>query len=116
MNKSHIISACAAAVAVAVSSAELAPVVTLGDVSQHGDRVVNVPYTLANAPAVVTFAVETNNGASGWSRLPSSAVSTVKGDVNKLVLRRICRVLRFQAPERALWLRHGPPTIRRPTW
>ena len=85
MNKRHMISACAAVVAMAASSAELAPVVTLGDVSQHGDRVVNVPYTLANAPAVVTFAVETNNGASGWSRLPSSAVSTVKGDVNKLV-------------------------------
>lgn len=64
--------------------AEAAPEVSIGTVVQDDNRLVTVPYTLANEPAVVTFAVETN-GPAGWARLDAAFTSTARGDLGKLV-------------------------------
>lgn len=76
---------CAALAAVFGASASFAaPEITIGTVTQGSNRLVTVPYTLANEPAVVTFAVETN-GPAGWARVDAAFTATAKGDLGKLV-------------------------------
>ena len=70
--------ACAATVTAA------RPQVTVTDVVQDSDRTVTVSYTLANPPAVITFAAETN-GANGWVELDGRCVSSVSGDIFRKV-------------------------------
>ena len=62
----------------------VAPAITLDSVSQSSAQIVTISYSLANAPAVVTFSMETN-GPSGWVRIDPAALSTAQGDVNRLV-------------------------------
>ncbi len=78
-----VASASCALVAGAVIAA-VAPTITGVSMSQDAGRKVTVSYTLSDADAVVTFAVETN-GAGAWARVDASALSTARGDLNRLV-------------------------------
>ena len=60
------------------------PLATVAGVTQTSDRTVIVSYTLANPPAVITFAAETN-GANGWVELDGRCVSSVSGDIFRRV-------------------------------
>lgn len=77
MNRFFI--ACGAALAVLTAGAVTPGAVTVDDASGR----VTVPYTL-DAPAVVTFDVQTNSG-SGWVSIGLDKVTCVAGDVNRLV-------------------------------
>ena len=48
-------------------------------------RLVTITYTLANAPAVITLDVQTNNAEGVWTSIGGAAVSNAKGDVWKKV-------------------------------
>ena len=63
---------------------------TLPDVSgvtmtQDADRTVRVGYTLANGPAIVTLAVETNAPGGAWLPAGGRLTATALGDVNRVV-------------------------------
>lgn len=60
------------------------PQVTVTAFTQAADRTVTVEYNLVGAPAVVTFAVETN-GPAGWSAIDGANLSPVRGDVFRKV-------------------------------
>ena len=60
------------------------PKATVTSISQSADRTVTVAYSLANPPAVVTFAAETNS-ANGWVALDGRCVSSVSGDIFRKV-------------------------------
>ena len=67
----------------AFAAAEM-PSATVTSVAQGADRVLRVAYTLADAPAVVTMAVETK-GPSGWTAVGAQALGTAMGGVNRLL-------------------------------
>jgi len=67
----------------AFAAAEM-PSATVTSVAQGADRVLRVAYTLADAPAVVTMAVETK-GPSGWTAVSAWALGTAMGGVNRLL-------------------------------
>ncbi|MDR2849215.1 MAG: hypothetical protein LBW77_01535, partial [Verrucomicrobiota bacterium] len=46
---------------------------------RQGSRIVDVSYTLAGEPGIVTLGIETNGAA-----LPDAEVTTVSGDVSKV--------------------------------
>ena len=80
--KTTIITAAAFAAGVAFATA---PEITLTSTEQQdGTRAVIVTYTLANEPAVVTFAAQTNNG-SAWIDIGNENLSNFEGEVNRLV-------------------------------
>ena len=58
--------------------------VTFTGIEQSADRTVKVTYTLADAPAIVSFGVETNS-ASGWASVGGENLRLVSGDVFKRV-------------------------------
>ena len=60
------------------------PKATVSDFVQLSDRTVVVTYSLANPPAVVTFAAETN-GPNGWVAMDGKCLSTACGDVFRRV-------------------------------
>ena len=60
------------------------PKATVTGLAQWADRTVVVTYSLANAPAVVTFTAETN-GPNGWVALEGRCFSSVSGDVFRRV-------------------------------
>ena len=60
------------------------PKATVTGFAQLADRTVVVTYSLANAPAVVTFTAETN-GPNGWVALEGRCFSSVSGDVFRRV-------------------------------
>ena len=62
------------------ASSVAAPKATVASLTQDDDRTVMISYSLANAPAVVTFAAETN-GPNGWVALDGKCLSTASGDV-----------------------------------
>ena len=62
-----------------------APEITLLSTGQEStSRAVIVTYSLANEPAVVTFAAQTNNG-SAWIDIGNENLNSFEGDVNRLV-------------------------------
>ena len=69
MNTIKFSSLCLAACAAITAAAEgVAPNVKDVTLVQAPNRTVTVTYELENAPAVITFSVETN-GPSGWARI-----------------------------------------------
>ena len=70
--KSVFSASCALVAGAAIAA--VAPTVTGVSMSQDAGRKVTVSYTLSDADAVVTFAVETN-GAGAWARADASAES-----------------------------------------
>ena len=79
-----IASSLSVAAGMAACADGVAPAITLDSVSQSPAQIVTISYTLTNAPAVVTFSMETN-GAAGWVRIDPAALRTAQGDVNRLV-------------------------------
>ena len=77
----------AAALAAATSAALTAAVPEISGVTMAQDvaRLVTITYTLADAPAVVTVDVQTNNANGGWSSIGGEAVWNATGDVWKKV-------------------------------
>ncbi len=73
--------------AVAASTALTAAVPEISDVTMAQDvaRLVTITYTLADAPAVVTVDVQTNNASGGWASIGGEAVWNAAGDVWKKV-------------------------------
>ena len=73
--------------ATATSAALTAAVPEISNVvmAQANDRLVTITYTLADAPAVVTVDVQTNNANGGWASIGGEAVWNAKGDVWKKV-------------------------------
>ena len=78
-----------AAAGMAAFAVQLAPgaVPEVTDVvmSQAGDRLVTISYTLSDAPAVVTLDVQTNNAQGAWASIGGAAVCNAQGDVWKKV-------------------------------
>ena len=73
--------AAAAAVLLAQATARAVPAVTDVTFAQReGSRTVDITYTLAGGPAIITLGIETNGVA-----LPDSAVTRLEGDVSVLV-------------------------------
>ena len=62
----------------------VAPKATVTGLAQESDRTVTVNYSLAGAPAVVTFSAETN-GPGGWVALDGKCMSTACGDIFRCV-------------------------------
>jgi len=79
--RSFCLAACAAITAAAEG---VAPNVKDVALVQAPDRTVTVTYELENAPAVITFSIETN-GPSGWARIDSSALTATSGDLGRLI-------------------------------
>ena len=77
----------AAALAAATSAALTAAVPEISGVTMTQDsmRLVTITYTLADAPAVVTVDVQTNNANGGWASIGGEAVWNAQGDVWKKV-------------------------------
>jgi len=77
----------ASAFAVAASTALPAAVPEISNVTMAQDttRQVTITYTLADAPAVVTVDVQTNNANGGWASIGGEAVWNATGDVWKKV-------------------------------
>ena len=74
------VAVCAAGLAFAT-----APEITLTSTSQNSmTRAVTIIYDLADEPAVVTFAAQTNNG-SAWVDIGNENLRSFEGDVNCLV-------------------------------
>ena len=61
------------------------PEVTGVTMSQDDTRLVTITYSLADAPAVVTVDVQTNNEDNAWFSIGGEAVQNAKGDVWKKV-------------------------------
>ena len=76
-----------AALAATASAALPAAVPEISGVTmtQASDRLVTITYTLADAPAVVTVDVQTNNASGGWASIGGEAVWNATGDVWKKV-------------------------------
>ena len=70
------------------AAAFAAPKVAITDVSAAADRTISVSYTLSGGPAIVTFNVQTNDGANTWKDV-GSAAAAVSGDANKVIQGRI---------------------------
>ncbi|HNX04120.1 MAG TPA: formylglycine-generating enzyme family protein [Opitutales bacterium] len=69
-----------------------APIVTVSSVGQDaGSRLVTVVYALENAPAIITFGMETNRTGTAtevpadWIAVEDGAIRHVWGDVNRIV-------------------------------
>lgn len=77
----------AAALAAATSAALTAAVPEISGVTMAQDvaRLVTITYTLADAPAVVTVDVQTNNANGVWASIGGEAVWNATGDVWKKV-------------------------------
>lgn len=75
------------AFAVAASTALTAAVPEISGVTMAQDttRQVTITYTLADAPAVVTVDVQTNNASGAWASIGGEAVWNATGDVWKKV-------------------------------
>ena len=75
------------AVAVAVAGFSFgAPVVTISSLTQDGESdLVVMTYSLADAPGVVTFDVQTNAAEGAWASIGADKLTTCWGDVNRLV-------------------------------
>ncbi len=76
-----------AALAATASAALPAAVPEISGVTmtQASDRLVTITYTLADAPAVVTVDVQTNNASGGWASIGGEAIWNATGDVWKKV-------------------------------
>ncbi|MBQ6010730.1 MAG: formylglycine-generating enzyme family protein [Kiritimatiellae bacterium] len=76
-----------AALAAATSATLPAAVPQISGVTMAQDttRLVTITYTLADAPAVVTVDVQTNNANGGWASIGGEAVWNATGDVWKKV-------------------------------
>lgn len=66
------------------ASSVAVPKATITDLAQDDDRTVMINYSLANAPAVVTFTAETN-GPNGWVALEGKCLLTASGDIFRRV-------------------------------
>ena len=76
-----------AALAATTSAALTAAVPEISSVTMAQDvaRLVTITYTLADAPAVVTVDVQTNNANGVWTSIGGEAVWNAQGDVWKKV-------------------------------
>ena len=83
MTMKSMVSIMASAVAVSLSAADS----QVSGIQMDGTagNIVSVSYRLTGAPAVVTFAVETNAGENVWVKVPDSATTRAWGDVARLV-------------------------------
>ena len=73
--------AAAASATLPAAVPEVSGVVMAQDAMRH----VTITYTLADAPAVVTLDVQTNNASGGWASIGGEAVWNAQGDVWKKV-------------------------------
>lgn len=84
MNIRSMMAAAAAFAAVSAFADAVAPEITVDTISPSSSHLVTISYALANAPAVVTFSMETN-GPAGWAVVDPAALRTARGDFNRLV-------------------------------
>ncbi len=83
MNMRKLTAVAAFAAGYTISAA--VPEVTGVTMSQDDTRLVTITYSLADAPAVVTVDVQTNNEDNAWFSIGGEAVQNAKGDVWKKV-------------------------------
>ncbi len=76
---------CSMAVCAVLLATASDPQVTDVSTADTAGNIISVSYRLTGAPAVVTFAVETNAGEGAWMKVPDSATSCSWGDVSRLV-------------------------------
>jgi formylglycine-generating enzyme required for sulfatase activity len=73
------------AVAASATLTATVPEISGVTMTQANERLVTITYTLADAPAVVTVDVQTNNANGGWASIGGEAVWNAMGDVWKKV-------------------------------
>ena len=73
------------AVAASATLTAAVPEISGVTMTQANDRLVTITYKLADAPAVVTVDVQTNNANGGWASIGGEAVWNATGDVWKKV-------------------------------
>lgn len=73
------------AVAASATLTAAVPEISGVTMTQANDRLVTITYKLADAPAVVTVDVQTNNANGGWASIGGVAVCNAMGDVWKKV-------------------------------
>jgi formylglycine-generating enzyme required for sulfatase activity len=72
-------------VAISATLTAAVPEISGVTMTQANDRLVTITYKLADAPAVVTVDVQTNNANGGWASIGGEAVWNAMGDVWKKV-------------------------------
>ena len=75
------LAAVAFAAATSATLTAAVPEVSGVTMTQDSMRLVSITYTLADAPAVVTVDVQTNNANGGWASIGGEAVWNATGDV-----------------------------------
>ena len=84
MNIKYITVAALAAMATATLTAAV-PEVSNATMTQAADRLVTITYSLADAPAVITLDIQTNNTQGTWTSIGGANIQNVTGDVWKKV-------------------------------
>ena len=84
MNINNITVAALAAMATATLTAAV-PEVSNATMTQAADRLVTITYTLADAPAVITLDIQTNNTQGAWVSIGGANIQNLTGDVWKKV-------------------------------
>ena len=84
MNIKYITVAALAAMTTATLTAAV-PEVSNATMTQAADRLVTITYNLADAPAVITLDIQTNNTQGTWTSIGGANIQNVTGDVWKKV-------------------------------
>jgi formylglycine-generating enzyme required for sulfatase activity len=84
MNIKNITVAALAAMTTATLTAAV-PEVSNATMTQAADRLVTITYTLADAPAVITLDIQTNNTQGAWASIGGANIQNLTGDVWKKV-------------------------------
>ena len=84
MNIKYITVAAVAAMTTATLTAAV-PEVSNATMTQAADRLVTITYNLADAPAVITLDIQTNNTQGTWTSIGGANIQNVTGDVWKKV-------------------------------
>ena len=84
MNIKNITVAALAAMTTATLTAAV-PEVSNATMTQAADRLVTITYTLADAPAVITLDIQTNNMQGAWASIGGVNIQNLTGDVWKKV-------------------------------
>ena len=84
MNIKYITVAALAAMTTATLTAAV-PEVSNATMTQAADRLVTITYSLADAPAVITLDIQTNNTQGTWTSIGGANIQNVTGDVWKKV-------------------------------